>query len=95
MTTMDDAPHRDTTMSADLRIRVFDPAEDTLIVERRLPHWAQPGTPCFVTFRTADSMPKAVFERWRRERFEWLRNHGIDPTQVDWQQRLRRLFIGL
>jgi len=88
---MDDAPQRDMNMSGDLPMRVFDPAEDTLIVERRLPHWAQPGTLCFITFRTADSMPNEVFERWRRKRFEWLRNHGIDPTLVDWQQRLRRL----
>lgn len=58
--------------------RVFDSKEDTLVIERKLPHWAQPGTLCFITFRTCDSMPKSVLERWQKERGEWLKRHGID-----------------
>ena len=44
------------------RIRVFDPKDDVLVVERRLPHWSQAGTICFITFRSFDSLPKPVIE---------------------------------
>jgi REP element-mobilizing transposase RayT len=62
-----------------------------MIVQRRLPHWAQPGTVCFITFRTADSMPKSVVDGWVRERRQWLSSHGIDPMAKNWQEELRRL----
>lgn len=39
---------------------------------RNLPHWSQPGTAIFVTFRTADSMPAEVLQRWQLELEEWL-----------------------
>ena len=78
-------------MSGDLPIRIFDPGEDTLIVQRRLPHWAQPGTICFVTLRTRDSMPKSVLDRWLRERWQWLSGHGIDPMQANWERVLEQL----
>ena len=61
----------------ELPFRVFDAEDDILFVERRLPHWSQPGTLCFITFRTWDSMPAAVLEHWIRERDEWLRTQGI------------------
>ena len=72
-------------------MRVFDRREDALIVERRLPHWAQSGTICFITFRTRDSMPKSVVDRWLRERWQWLRSHGIDPAEANWHQGLEQL----
>jgi len=73
------------------RFRVFDPADEVLIVERRLQHWAQPGTLCFITFRTFDSLPKPVVDAWLRERHQLLRRHGIDPLANDWRQQLARL----
>ena len=65
-------------------LQVFDPKQEVVIVERRLPHWAQAGTLCFITFRTHDSMPKPVIKRWHADREIWLRKHGIEPRQSDW-----------
>ncbi len=67
-------------MSDRFPFRVFDPEEDVLVVERKLPHWAQPGTIAFITFRTWDSMPAPVIQQWLSERSDWLRGHGIDAA---------------
>ena len=40
------------TMSDPFPFRVFEPEEEVLVVERKLPHWPQPGTISFITFRT-------------------------------------------
>ncbi len=71
--------------------QTFDPREDFAVVTRRLPHWSQAGTICFITFRTWDSMPAHVVEQWLGERERWLREHGIDPAHADWAARLREL----
>ena len=76
-------------MAYDFPFHVFDSNEDVLIVERKLPHWAQSGTISFITFRTWDSMPKSVLQRWLNERFHWLRDHDIDPTAEDWKAKLQ------
>ncbi|MCY2994251.1 MAG: transposase [Planctomycetota bacterium] len=73
------------------RIQVFDPKQEVLVVHRRLPHWAQAGTICYITFRTDDSLPKPVMERWLRERNAFLRLHQIDPFALGWRQRLEEL----
>jgi len=44
---------------------------------RNLPHWHQDGATHFVTFRLADSIPRAVLEQWNDERILWLTAHGI------------------
>jgi type I restriction enzyme R subunit len=75
-------------MTADIPFHLFDRQADLRIVQRRLPHWSQAGTVCFVTWRTHDSMPRAVLEEWHDERRRWLRFHGIDPTDLNWRQRL-------
>jgi len=72
-------------------VQLFDPEGGVLIVERRLPHWAQPGTVCFITFRTHDSMPKAVLDAWFADRARWLREHGIDPNTRNWRAALEKL----
>jgi putative transposase len=69
-------------------LRFFDPQDEVQIIERKLPHWSQRGTLCFITFRTWDSMPKSVVEKWFAERREWLRQHGIEPTKPNWKARL-------
>src|SRR5262245_24296062 len=58
-------------------IRAFDPNEPYSVVWRRLPHWAQAGTVCFITWRTADSLPREVVERWIAERDALLLKEGI------------------
>jgi type I restriction enzyme R subunit len=52
------------------RFQTFDPTQSWSIAERRLPHWDQAGTLCFITWRTADSMPREVARRWAAERDE-------------------------
>lgn len=55
----------------------FDPRAELLVSERNLPHWFQPGAAIFVTFRTADSMPAEVVQRWQRELEDWLRTRDL------------------
>ncbi|MBM4074101.1 MAG: hypothetical protein FJ267_00470 [Planctomycetes bacterium] len=72
-------------------LHFFDPRADFSVFERRLPHWSQAGVVCFITWRTNDSIPADVLERWRHERHQWLRNHSINPRALDWRKRLREL----
>jgi REP element-mobilizing transposase RayT len=72
-------------------MRFFDPTDHVAITERKLPHWAQAGTVCFITWRTHDSMPNAVLAKWFAERDQWLRGHGIEPAATDWQRQLAQL----
>ncbi|MDP1798812.1 MAG: hypothetical protein Q8K78_15060 [Planctomycetaceae bacterium] len=72
-------------------LQTFDPNEGFTIIERRLPHWAQPGTLCFLTWRTFDSMPRSVLNRWYADREEWLRKRNIDPHAADWRTQLAAL----
>ncbi len=72
-------------------IQVFDPKADFAVVERKLPHWAQAGTICFITWRTHDSIPRSVVNRWHADRDDWLRRHGVDPNAADWKAQLMRL----
>ena len=74
-----------------LPFQLFDEKADVSIVERRLPHWSQPGTIAFITFRTHDSMPEAVLDDWFAERASWLRQHNIDPATTNWRDRLQDL----
>lgn len=69
----------------------FDPRATTSVVERRLPHWSQAGVICFITWRAKDSIPENVLERWRGERHQWLRRHGINPRAADWNEKLGQL----
>ena len=72
-------------------MRFFDPNDELLITQRKLPHWAQDGRVVFITWRTADSMPKDVLERWRADHNRWLDLNGIDPTQKGWKIRVQNL----
>jgi REP element-mobilizing transposase RayT len=74
-----------------LPFRFFDPAEEHSVIERELPHWAQAGTLCFLTWRTWDSMPRQVIQSWLAERDEWLARHGIDPKADGWRDRVNGL----
>lgn len=73
------------------RIQVFDPQQGVTIFVRRLPHWAQAGTVCFITWRTWDSIPETVLRSWLDERNAWLRQHGISPADPHWRDHLGRL----
>ncbi len=82
---------------------VFDKAADVDIDRRFLPHWFQPGVATFITFRTADSMPREVVEKWRTELRAWLGSRGVVlrvdeklPTVEQLQRRIDggREFLG-
>jgi len=62
----------------------FDPRGELLIYEHCRPHWSQAGAVVFVTFRTHDSIPREVIERWDREKQEWLRIRGLNSG--DWSR---------
>src|ERR1017187_1515408 len=74
-----------------LPVGLFDPEAELFIVERRLPHWSQPGAMAFITLRTHDSMPKQVLDHWFEDRARWLQAHGINPTTPDWREKLLQL----
>lgn len=59
----------------------LDRDADIEISVRNLPHWIQVDAALFVTFRTADSLPKEVIVRMIAELREWLRCHGL-PTEL-------------
>lgn len=68
----------------------FDRKSSFVVHHRRLPHWSQAGTICFLTWRTADSLPKQVLQRWQAERLALLRSAGIDPS-ADVRDQINRL----
>jgi REP element-mobilizing transposase RayT len=74
-----------------MEFRFFDPSVRTEITHGSLPHWEQLDAFYFITWRTADSIPKEVFEKWQAEREAWLREHGVDESAEDWQRELEVL----
>lgn len=62
---------------SDVVFRAFDPEVEVDVRERNLPHWFQVGAATFITFRTADSMPKDVILRWQRELEQWLATRNL------------------
>jgi putative transposase len=82
------ATMRPNAMSDDFEIGYFDPDSGLEQSQRCLPHWFQPNVATFITFRTIDSMPKAIVKRWHEELANWLREHGIslsaDGRMPDW-----------
>lgn len=69
----------------------FDPKCDFHIYEHCRPHWSQAGAVVFITFRTQDSIPREVIQRWDREKQEWLRRRGWD-TQNHWSLIVEQLY---
>lgn len=72
-------------------LQMFDPDAEFAIIERRLPHWSQAGTICFLTMRLFDSIPSEVLRAWHADRENWLRRHGIDPDAEDWRTSFQKL----
>jgi ATP-dependent Clp protease ATP-binding subunit ClpA len=57
----------------------------------RLPHWRQDGVTYFVTWRTADSLPRERVQAWLEERVAWLQAHP-EPWDHATEQEYYRLF---
>jgi type I restriction enzyme R subunit len=53
----------------------FDPSEPIGDLSGNLPHWRQDGTTYFVTFRTADSLPRGKLLQWLEDRATWLQRN--------------------
>lgn len=68
----------------------FDRRRTYSVAWKTLPHWAQAGTVCFITWRTGDSLPAAAERRITRERTEVLRRMGSCPGS-EWQTTLTNL----
>ena len=71
--------------------RFFIPELGVTKMQGHLPHWDQEGATYFITWRTADSIPKEVWLQWRKERGQWLIAHGINPDSTDWRKHLEQL----
>ena len=63
-------------MTTPVEFGLFDKTEPTEFSRRYLPHWFQPNVAVFLTFRTADSLPREVIQRWETEQREWLVQNG-------------------
>ena len=74
-----------------MEFRFYDPAVPPLVTQGHLPHWEQEDSTYFITWRTADSIPKQRAEYWCRLRAEWLRDHGILPEASDWRGKVEAL----
>ena len=73
-------------MDEEARNVVFNPLDREAAIDvsaRNLPHWFQVGAAIFVTFRTADSLPREVLLRWHRELTEWLERNGLPVELAD------------
>ena len=60
--------------------QLFDPDDEVAIDYGRMPHWYQPGIAYFITYRTADSVPKALMDDWQSRRRAWLAGRGFSDS---------------
>ncbi len=60
---------------------LFDPKAEFFVHEHIRPHWSQAGAVVFLTFRTHDSIPRGVIQRWEREKQQWLRVRGHNAAK--------------
>ena len=74
-----------------MAFQFFNPAKKVSVTHGHLPHWDQEGATYFIIWRTADSIPKEVWKRWKQERDAWLATHGIDPLAKDWHRQVEEL----
>lgn len=74
-------------------LHFFDPHDSFTVLERRLPHWSQAGVVTFLTFRTRDSIPRDVLNRFHADRRNWLRMHRINPERIGWRDSIAKLNI--
>ncbi|MEN8133072.1 MAG: HsdR family type I site-specific deoxyribonuclease, partial [Pseudomonadota bacterium] len=70
-----------------------DPYGEIDIYRNRLPHWQQGSALLFVTWRLADSLPKAKLDQWLDEKSHWLVHHPEpwdEKTEADYHERFSR-----
>ena len=69
---------------------IFDPKAELFVHAHFRPHWSQAGAVAFITFRSHDSIPRAVLQRWEREKQQWLDVRGHDAAK-HWSVVVRTL----
>ncbi len=69
----------------------FDKTEDYGFLQRRLPHWDQPGSFAFVTFRLIDGIPEELQSQMRRDRRKLLTDAGLNPDAKNVSSELDKL----
>ena len=79
-------------MSMLLTMKFFNEFESIEKTEHNLPHWNQCEVPIFVTWRLGDSLPKAVVEKWQRDRDAWMKEHP-SPWDDSRKQEYQRRFV--
>lgn len=73
-----------------MQTKYFNPWREIERTHNRLPHWQQAGASYFVTWRLADSLPKALLDQHYHEREQWLRSHPEpwdEATEAEYHQR--------
>ena len=70
---------------------LFDPNSELLVHEHCRPHWSQAGAIVFITFRTQDSIPRTVIDRWNREKQDWLKRQGLAINGLHWTRSIETL----
>ncbi len=61
----------------EIPFHTFDKDAEKAVVYGDLPHWLQAETLCFITWRTWDSIPADVLQKWLKKRDSWLKQHGV------------------
>jgi REP element-mobilizing transposase RayT len=82
-------------MNPPIEFHTLDCSQEILVVQRRLPHWSQAGAITFITWRTNDSIPETILNRWRADRCRWLRAQHINPDDPAWKTQFARLTMSL
>ena len=76
--------------AASTLFNAFDPSEPIGNLSGNLPHWRQDGATYFVTFRTADSLPREKLQQWLHEREAWLRKNPEPHSEAQRQEYWER-----
>jgi REP element-mobilizing transposase RayT len=74
-----------------MHYRFFTPESPSVVSRSRLPHVEQPNACYFITFRTADSLPRAVTTALAAQRSAWLQQLGGAGQNKDEQVCFARL----
>lgn len=64
-------------------LQFFDRRQSYAVARKTLPHWSQTATLCFLTWRTADSLPTAARRNLLAERQSLLTQFGLDARLAD------------
>jgi len=70
----------------------FNPNDEIVIKQGKLPHWTQKDVWYFITFRLADSIPQEKLEQLKFEREEWLRDHKKEKREDYSEEELKEYY---